>query len=79
MGRNWGHNHVKEEDVPKGLPLRYPFPWYHYVKHKLRKRQPPFLLWFKEHGKDLYGLNVDLKAEIENIVGARIEPKKSGR
>ena len=67
MGRNWGHNHVEERNVPKGLPKCYDISHYHYVKHELRREG--LLLLFKEEGKDLYGLNVKRKKEIEQLVG----------
>ena len=72
MGKHWGHEHVEERNVPKGLPKNYIIPWYHEVKHQLAREG--LLVKFKEHGKDLYGLNVSRKAEIMKIVGARILP-----
>ena len=67
MRKHWNQQHVEERNVPRGLPKRYNMPWYHHVKHDLAHEQ--LLVRFKEHGKDLYGLNVARKAEIENLVG----------
>jgi len=73
MGRNWGHNHVEERNVPKGLPEIVNPQWYHYVKHELKRRG--LLVMFKEHGKDLYGLNPRRKKEIERFIGVTVGPQ----
>jgi hypothetical protein len=72
MGLNWGHNHVEEANVPKGLPHVPNLAWYHYVKHELARKG--LLQAFKEHGKDLYGLNVNRRSEIMNLVGTKVKP-----
>jgi len=72
MGKNWNQNHVEEDVVPKGLPKKFKEPWYHHVKHELAHDR--ILVTFKEHGKDLYGLNTDRKAEIESLVGIKVYP-----
>lgn len=72
MGKNWKQNHIEEDNVPRGLPKRFKIPWYHYVKHELAHDR--LLVTFKEHGKDLYGLNEERKAEIEGLVGIKAYP-----
>jgi len=67
MGRNWGHNHIEEDDVPKGLPKLPNSYWYFYVKRELRREG--LLTRYKEHGKDLYTLNIKRKTEIERACG----------
>jgi hypothetical protein len=70
MGKNWNQNHIEEDKVPKGLPKRFQTPWYHYVKHELAHDR--LLVTFREHGKDLYGLNPSRKSEIETLVGIEV-------
>jgi len=68
MGRNWMHNHVEQRNIPKGLPKLPNMSWYHEAKHDLKREG--LLIQFREHGRDLYGLNIKRKAEIEKLVGA---------
>jgi hypothetical protein len=75
MKKHWGHNHIAENQVPKGLPKCYPQTWYHYVKHELLREG--LLVPFKEHSDDLYGLNVERKKEIETLVGIKVTPHKA--
>jgi len=70
MGKNWGHNHIEENSVSRGLPKVYNREWYHDVKHQLKREQ--WLISYKEHGKDLYALNIKRKREIEQMVGGKV-------
>ncbi len=70
MAKNWGHNHIEEDRVPRGLPKMYNREWYHDVKHELKRKQ--WLVAYKEHGKDLYVLNIKRKREIEQMVGTKV-------
>lgn len=74
MGNHWKHKHVEERNVPKGLSKNYIMPWYHEAKHQLAREG--LLVKFKEHGKDLYGLNVSRKPEIMKIISTKIQPFK---
>ena len=70
MSRNWGHNHVEQKSVPRGLPKLRDESWYHDAKHQLKRDR--LLQQYKEHGKDLYALNIKRKREIEQLVGTKV-------
>jgi len=72
MRKNWGHNHIDEDDVSRGLPKNYSREWYHYVKHELKRKG--WLIAHREHGKNLHVLNIKRKREIEHVVGSKVAP-----
>jgi hypothetical protein len=77
MAKNWGHNHIEEDSVPRGLKKIYNREWYHDVKHELKRGG--WLVPYKEHGKDLYALNIKRKKEIEQLVGGKVTDPMFGR
>jgi hypothetical protein len=70
MSKNWGHNHIEQKIVPRGLPKLRNESWYHDAKHQLRR--DGLLQQYREHGKDMYALNTNRKQEIEKLIGLKV-------